>query len=49
LESLFTWRTPYKLGILLKQLGHRMSYLGEIRNEAPIVTSETKELTNLMH
>jgi hypothetical protein len=26
-----------------------MSYLGEIRNEAPIVTSETKELTNLMH
>jgi hypothetical protein len=41
LENLFICQTPYKLDILLKQLGHQGSYLGEIRNEAPIVAGET--------
>jgi hypothetical protein len=49
LKSFFTGRTPYKLGILLKQLGHQMRYLGKIRNEVPIVTGNTKKLMNLMH
>jgi len=49
LESLFTSWTPYKLDILLKQLGHWLSYFGELRDEAPIITSKAKELTNLMH
>jgi hypothetical protein len=49
LESFFTSQTLHKLDILLKKLGHRLSYLGEIRNEAPIITSKTKKLTNLMH
>jgi len=49
LESFLTGRTPYKLDILLKQLGHRLSYLGKVRNEAPIITSQTKELTNLVN
>jgi hypothetical protein len=49
LKSFVTSQTPYKFDILLKQLGHWVSYLGEIRNEAPIIPSETKKLTDLMH
>jgi hypothetical protein len=49
LKSFFIGRTPHKLGILLKQFGHWVSYLREIRNEAPIVTSKTKKLMNMMH
>ena len=49
LESFFTSWTPYKLDILLEQLGHELGYFREVRNEAPIITSKTKELTNLMH
>ena len=49
LESFFISQTPYKLDIFLEQLGHWLGYFGEVRNEAPIITSKTKELTNLMH
>ena len=49
LESFFTSRTPYKLDIFLEQFGHWLGYFGEVRDEAPIITSKTKELMNLMH
>jgi hypothetical protein len=49
LESFLTGWTPHKLGVFLKQLGHRLSYLGEIRNEALIVPGKTKKLMDLMH
>ena len=35
--------------ILLEQLGHSLSYFRKLRDEAPIITSKSKELTNLMH
>jgi hypothetical protein len=41
LKSFFTGWTPYKLGILLRQLGHWMSYLGEIQNKVLIVPGKT--------
>jgi hypothetical protein len=49
LKSFFIGWTPCKIGILLKQLGYSVSYFGEIRNEALIVTGKTKKLTDLMH
>jgi hypothetical protein len=49
LKSFFTGRTPYKLCILLKQLGHGVSYFGEIQNKASIVPGKTQKLTDLMH
>jgi hypothetical protein len=37
-KCLFTLRTPFELGVLLKELGNRLSDLGEVWDESMIIT-----------